>query len=329
VHGTAVIRGTESSIATVSRDALISELRLRSPRVCSLGVSDDPLGADVLGHQAAPTALAVGTASSATTGGARQGATGGASDLLRHRLSQRFRFAALPCSSPKPDLDNDVTFTRERQAHRSRPRGAAAAGACRRTMGARGERNGRWGKARRRSAGETASYAVHGTAVIPGTETSIVTVSRDALVSERRTSSLRCCSLGVSDDPFGADVLGHQAAPTSFAVGTGSSATTVGAWQGATGGASDMLRHRLSQRFRFAALPCSSRKPDLNNETHVHPRTPSVKSSVGEAQQTRASAASVWSPAEAERTVKSGRAAFGGCNVSYTGAEPRGFVDMP
>ena len=55
----------------------------------------------------------------------------------------------------------------------------------------------------------------------------------------------------------------------------------------------------------------------LNNETHVHPRTPSVKSSVGEALQTRASAASVWSPAEAERTVKSARPAFGGCNVSY------------
>jgi len=45
-----------------------------------------------------------------------------------------------------------------------------------------------------------------------------------------------------------------------------------------------------------------------NNETHVHPRTPSVKSSVGKAQQTRASAASVWSPAGAERTVKFGEA---------------------
>ena len=55
----------------------------------------------------------------------------------------------------------------------------------------------------------------------------------------------------------------------------------------------------------------------LDNETHVHPRTPSVKSSVGKARQTRASAASVWSPAEAERTVKSARPAFGGCNVSY------------
>ena len=55
----------------------------------------------------------------------------------------------------------------------------------------------------------------------------------------------------------------------------------------------------------------------LNNETHVHPRTPSVKSSVGKALQTRASAASVWSPAEAERTVRSERLAFGGCNVSY------------
>jgi hypothetical protein len=61
------------------------------------------------------------------------------------------------------------------------------------------------------------------------------------------------------------------------------------------------------------------------NETHVHPRTPSVKSSVGKAQQTRASAASEWSPAEAERTVKSARPAFGGCNASYTVVEPRLF----
>ena len=42
----------------------------------------------------------------------------------------------------------------------------------------------------------------------------------------------------------------------------------------------------------------------LHNETHVHPRTPSVKSTVGKALHTRASAASEWSPAEAERTVK-------------------------
>ncbi len=46
----------------------------------------------------------------------------------------------------------------------------------------------------------------------------------------------------------------------------------------------------------------------MNNETHVHPRTPSVKSSVSKARQTRASAASVWSPAEAERTLKLGKA---------------------
>ena len=39
------------------------------------------------------------------------------------------------------------------------------------------------------------------------------------------------------------------------------------------------------------------------NETHVHPRTPSVKSSAGKALLTRASAASVCSPAVAERTV--------------------------
>ena len=52
------------------------------------------------------------------------------------------------------------------------------------------------------------------------------------------------------------------------------------------------------------------------NETNVQPRTPSVKSSVGKAQQTRASAASECSPAEAERTVKSAGPAFGGCNVS-------------
>ena len=52
------------------------------------------------------------------------------------------------------------------------------------------------------------------------------------------------------------------------------------------------------------------------NETHVHPRTPSVKSSVGRAQQTRASAVSEWSPADAGRAVKSERLAFVGCNVS-------------
>ena len=62
------------------------------------------------------------------------------------------------------------------------------------------------------------------------------------------------------------------------------------------------------------------------NETHVHPRTPSVKSSVGEALQTRASTASVWSPAEAGRTVKSARPAFGGCNVSYTATALVGVV---
>ena len=54
---------------------------------------------------------------------------------------------------------------------------------------------------------------------------------------------------------------------------------------------------------------------------HAHPRAPSVKSSVGKALLTRASAAAEWSPAEAERTVKSAGLAFGGCNVSWTAAE--------
>ena len=58
------------------------------------------------------------------------------------------------------------------------------------------------------------------------------------------------------------------------------------------------------------------------NETHVHLRTPSVKSTVGKALHTRASAASEWSPAEAERTVKSARPAVGGCNVSYAARGP-------
>jgi hypothetical protein len=66
-----------------------------------------------------------------------------------------------------------------------------------------------------------------------------------------------------------------------------------------------------------AALPIQLEKPVLDNETHVHPRTPSVKSSIGKARHTRASAASECSPADAGRTVKSERLAFGGCNVSY------------
>jgi hypothetical protein len=97
----------------------------------------------------------------------------------------------------KVRLYNDLTFTRERQAYRSSRQGAAHAGECRRQCGRPRARNGRWGKARRRSAGETASYAVRGTAVIRGTEASIVTVSRDAVVLEFRLSSPRCCSLGV------------------------------------------------------------------------------------------------------------------------------------
>jgi len=41
------------------------------------------------------------------------------------------------------------------------------------------------------------------------------------------------------------------------------------------------------------------------NETHVHPRTPSVKSSVGKAPQSGRSAADRESARDAERTVKS------------------------
>jgi hypothetical protein len=66
-----------------------------------------------------------------------------------------------------------------------------------------------------------------------------------------------------------------------------------------------------------AALPIQLEKPVLDNETHVHPRTPSVKSSVGEALQSGRSAADRESARDAERTVKSARPAFGGCNVSY------------
>jgi len=68
-------------------------------------------------------------------------------------------------------------------------------------------------------------------------------------------------------------------------------------------------RERRSSSSARTAVGAWKRCPQaevrrLNNETHVHPRTPSVKSSVGKARQTRASAASECSPAEAERTVK-------------------------
>ena len=59
-----------------------------------------------------------------------------------------------------------------------------------------------------------------------------------------------------------------------------------------------------SRRFRLAAvLPFSWEKADLYNGTRIHPRAPETNIAVGKALHTRASAASEWSPAGAERTV--------------------------
>lgn len=52
------------------------------------------------------------------------------------------------------------------------------------------------------------------------------------------------------------------------------------------------------------------------NGTRIHPRAPETNISDGEALLTRASAAELWSPAGAERTVKWARPALGGWNAS-------------
>ena len=101
--------------------------------------------------------------------------------------------------------------------------------------------------------------------------------------------------------------------------GSASSAKTSGV-RGTRGNARVTFELQPSARRRGLGGAAQQRaKVRLDNETHVHPRTPSVKSSVGRAQQTRASAASECSPAGAERTMKSAGPAFGGWNVSYAG----------
>jgi len=77
-----------------------------------------------------------------------------------------------------------------------------------------------------------------------------------------------------------------------------------------------------------SALSLLLERPDLYNETRVHPRTREIIVTERGAFSRPARAVENWAPAAAGRTVKSARRAFGGWNASYTVVESRLFGEQ-